>query len=72
MAYGEHEDLTWFEDVTCHHETEKAIFVKIDGQEYIIPKSQVSDDSEVYKEGTSGKLVITVWIAEKKGLKGLA
>jgi len=33
-----------------------------------IPYSQIHDDSEVYIEGHVGKLVITRWIAEQKGL----
>ena len=33
-----------------------------------IPKSQIDDDSEVYKKGTEGLLVITEWIALQKEL----
>lgn len=32
-----------------------------------VPKSQIHDDSEVYKSGTSGKLVVTQWLAEQRG-----
>lgn len=32
-----------------------------------VPKSHVTDDSEVYKIGTTGDLIVTDWIAEKKG-----
>ena len=31
------------------------------------PNSQVHDDSEVYKEGQEGQLIITDWLAEKRG-----
>lgn len=33
-----------------------------------IPKSVIDDDSEVYRSGTDGKLVIAEWWAEKHGL----
>jgi len=33
-----------------------------------IPQTQIHDDSEVYREGDVGKLVITRWIAEQKDL----
>lgn len=65
MAYG---DMEEFADVKCTAETPDAILVEIDGDEHWIPKSQVSEDSEVYEEGGEGKLVITTWIATQKGL----
>lgn len=49
-------------------ETDAAILVTIDGTEYWIPKSQISEDSEVYEEGGTGELVITEWIATEKGI----
>jgi hypothetical protein len=55
-------------DVTCLKDTDKAILVEIDGEEYWIPQSQVDDDSEVYQEGDKGVLVISHWIAVQKGL----
>lgn len=36
-------------------------------KEYWVPKSQITDDSEVYKAGTEGTLIVTDWIAEEKG-----
>lgn len=57
-----------YEDVECIHETDDAILVVIEGDEYWIPQSQIDDDSEVWKNGDEGTLVITEWIAEKKGL----
>jgi hypothetical protein len=57
-----------YEDITCDKDTDAAILVEIEGEEYWIPKSQIHDDSEVYQEGTSGQLVISQWIAEQKGL----
>jgi len=49
-------------------ETEKALLVEIEGEEVWLPKSQIDDDSEVYKEDTEGTLVIPLWLAEKHGL----
>jgi len=57
-----------YDDVECIHETDDAILVVIEGDEYWIPQSQIDDDSEVWKNGDEGTLVITEWIAEKKGL----
>lgn len=57
------------EDVTVEQETAKALLVKFDdGKTQWIPKSVIDDDSEVYKMGTSGKLIVKEWFAEKEGL----
>lgn len=45
-----------------------ALCCLIDGDEVWIPQSQIHDDSEVYEVGGEGKLVITTWLAEQKGL----
>ena len=57
-----------FEDSECIQETDAALLVSIDGEEHWIPKSQITDDSEVWKQGDVGTLVITEWIAQEKGL----
>lgn len=57
------------EDAECVAQTDKAICVRapdLDGQVWI-PQSQVHEDSEVWKEGQSGKLVVNEWWAEKEG-----
>jgi hypothetical protein len=56
------------QNVTVSKETEAALLVNIEGEEMWIPKSQIDDDSEVYKKDTEGTLVITEWIAKQKGL----
>ncbi len=56
------------ENVECIRESANAILVRIDGDEMWIPQSQVHADSEVWRKGDEGKLVITKWIAEQKGL----
>lgn len=62
------EDTCRFEDVFCLRATDKAIQVVIDDQTHWIPQSQVHDDSEVYRVGQRGTLVITQWIAQQRGL----
>lgn len=50
-------------------ESDKALLVQIiDLEEEIwVPKSQIHDDSEVFKSDQSGKLVVTTWFANKQG-----
>lgn len=61
------------ENVYCKHATEKALLVVIAGEEHWMPRSQIHDDSEVWDDmnNDEGKLVITQWIAEQKGLAGV-
>lgn len=49
----------------CKAETEKAILVTIENEEYWIPKSQCGEYPE---EGWFGTIEITDWIARQKGL----
>lgn len=59
-------------DVFVYRETDKAILVK-DGDDgpngfsEWIPKSQIHDDSDLWKEGQDGDLVVKSWLAEQKG-----
>jgi hypothetical protein len=53
-------------------ETPKAILVKFDGADIFdepewFPKSQIHDDSEVWREGQEGELIVTEWFAEQRG-----
>ncbi len=57
-----------FEDVMCKAETTKAILVEIGGEDFWIPQNQISDESEVWREGDEGTLIITDWLAMQKGL----
>lgn len=57
-----------FHDVEVKHETDKALLVDIEGEEVWIPKSVIDDDSEVYKSGTEGTLIIPEWFSKKNGL----
>jgi len=55
-------------DVIALKETEAALLVEIEGEEFWVPKSQIDDDSEVYKVDTEGTLIIPLWLAEKMEL----
>jgi Ser-tRNA(Ala) deacylase AlaX len=47
-------------------ETEKAIlFQQEDGEEYWVPKSVLHDNSEVWKLGDVGILIVKEWFARK-------
>jgi hypothetical protein len=59
------------ENTKCIRETDKAILVENDSlpnSELWIPKSCVHDDSEVYKRGDEGTLVVFEWFARKNDL----
>ena len=50
-------------------DTAKAILVDIDGEPIWFPKSCIHEDSEVYKKGTEGNLIVTRSIAEDKDVE---
>jgi len=52
----------------CIRETEAAILVEIDGKQHWIPKSVLSDDSEVFSEEDEGEIFVKQWWAEKNSL----
>lgn len=54
----------------CTNSSPKAICVVIAGSPLArwIPQSVIHDDSEVYKKGDSGNLVVMLWWAEKEKL----
>lgn len=65
-------------EVEARHETERALLVvarddraeallEAEGGEAWVPKSQIDEDSEVWKGGQEGRLVVTAWLARKKG-----
>ena len=72
--YNEDESDSYsFEGVQCIAQTPQAILVLIDHgrgskREHWIPQSQVHDDSEVFKKGDEGKLVVKGWFTREKGL----
>lgn len=67
MSFAEDETCE-FDDCVCVSETAKAILVRCGDKQCWVPKSQVSDDSEVYGYEDAGKLIVKAWFAEKEGL----
>lgn len=61
-------NVATFGNVLCIGQTPKAIRVVIDGEYHWIPQSCVHEDSEVWKEGDEGTLVVPEWFAIKNGL----
>ena len=54
---------------TAVRESERAILVDVgDRRNHWIPKSLIHDDSEVWKLGQSGELVVPEWFALQEGL----
>ena len=64
-----HRDDTYtLEGVKAVAETDAALLiVTADGDEVWVPKSQIDDDSEVYKKNNEGDLIVTRWIARERG-----
>ncbi len=55
-------------EVTCIEESTDGLKIQPkEGPSFWIPKTVVHDDSEVYKDGDSGTLVVKDWFAEKRG-----
>jgi len=63
------EGYEYAEPVVCVGESTAALKLRVSGtgRTFWVPKSVVHDDSEVYKDGSSGKLVVQEWFAEKEG-----
>lgn len=58
-----------FEDVEVVFVSDAGgVLCKIEGEDVWIPQSQIDDDSECWRAGDEGKLVISEWIANQKGL----
>ena len=60
----------YFDDVTCVAESDRSILVEIGDEQVWLPKSQVDEDSEVFKKDDEGRLVVTKWIAQERELQG--
>lgn len=61
------EDKVSVADVTVKAETGKAILCVVEEEDVWVPKSIIDDDSEVYKMGTEGVLIVPAWFAKKNG-----
>lgn len=57
-------------EVEAIAETDKALLcTDHGGWEQWVPKSQIHDDSEVYKKGQEGDLIVKSWWAEQNGIE---
>lgn len=54
--------------VVCIHETDLALLVEgLEDDEVWVPRSVVSEDSEVVQDGDSGDLWVAEWFAMERG-----
>lgn len=69
---GRDEDGATFDGVTALRGTERALLCRIPGEratrDVWIPRSQITDDSEVFEVGDEGQLVVKSWFADREGL----
>lgn len=62
-------DKCEFYDVTGVRKTPKALICLIDVADFVVPDSQIDDDSEVKDEGDEGTLIVSAWWARKEGIE---
>lgn len=63
-------DRMYFDAVVIKR-LDKAVVLDIEGEEMVIPKSQLLEDSQITEdseEGESGCLSIPAWLAQDRGL----
>lgn len=70
---GRDEDGVVFDDAQATRGTERALLCRLttdrgERREVWVPRSQITDDSEVFEVGDDGKLVVKSWFAEREGL----
>lgn len=53
----------------CLRTTDRAALLVIEGDEHWIPFSQIEDNGERLTEGYSGRLYLTEWICDQKGIE---
>lgn len=63
--FGKKVELT---DVVAKYKTPRALICEIDGEEFVVPDSQIDDDSDVYAQGDKGTLIVNEWWAIQAGL----
>ena len=65
------EDQVTISGCTAIAETDKALLITYsDGEDFWVPKSQITQDSEVYEKDGVGDLIVTAWWAKKTGKGG--
>ena len=68
-ANGRDEDGVSFHDAKALVVTPKALLCRLaDEREVWVPLSVITDDSEVWRYGDEGELVVRSWFARKEGL----
>lgn len=67
MAF-EPAEMVQFDDVVAIADTPAAVLCVIEDDKVWIPRSQIAKGSEVQNNEDEGSLLITKWIAKKKGL----
>ncbi len=65
---GRRNETQYIDGCRAIKETEMAILVEYENEEFWIPKSQISEDSEVTEKDDEGVLAIPEWLADEKGL----
>ena len=71
MSDDEDEDGIPIDGVRVIRSTEKALLCRLeDGLEVWVPRSVITDDSEVCEQGDEGTLVVKSWFAQKENLDG--
>jgi len=63
-----HDNKVYFEDCRAIAQSVLGVLVHIDGVDRWVPQSQIDDDSEIWRNGDEGTLVVSRWWAEKAGL----
>lgn len=56
-------------EAVCVSETVAAILVKVEGKQFWVPKSLLSEDSEVTEPGDNGVLAVEEWFALNVGIE---
>ena len=63
-------EATDIEGVIAIKETAHAILIRRPtGAKHWIPKSLVHEDSEVWRDGDYGRLVVATWFVEREGIE---
>jgi hypothetical protein len=57
------------DDVTIKRETDKALLIVWEGEEFWIPLSQIADAGDYHQGDEHCNLSITEWIAKQKGIE---
>jgi hypothetical protein len=65
-----HKHQAHFDNVVALRETDKALCCKLETHDRPIwfPLSHIDDDSEVWRVGDEGTLIVSEWLAAQKGL----